>query len=235
MYICNCIVHVHVSRYIILFGMLSLYIVCIHVFTLFSRLERPAGWICAHYKSLLLVLLFVIMCTHSAHLTPKWLSSRHWVQFHHKRDAMCAEQIGKAQLISTSRYKPYTYFWHNATLCTVYCTLYVYNVQAMSVEKKNFWHANENSFVIICHRFMTVLLYPLLEMCTCIVYYKFSYWYIPVQITCTCTRKNHFVLLNVTCSCADTCTCMARHWSVLVWPDTQHLHDIDLMYTTEIQ
>ena len=56
MYICNCIVHV--SRHIMLF-LLSLQIVCIHVFFLFPCIEHPAGWICARYKSLLLLLYYL--------------------------------------------------------------------------------------------------------------------------------------------------------------------------------
>ena len=49
MYICNCIVHV--SHNLVFATAVSL------MFFLFPRLEHPAGWICARYKSLLLLLL----------------------------------------------------------------------------------------------------------------------------------------------------------------------------------
>ena len=53
--ICNCIVHV--PRYIIIFFAITVNCLCL-CFFLFPRLEHPAGWICARYKSLLLLLLF---------------------------------------------------------------------------------------------------------------------------------------------------------------------------------
>ena len=62
MYICNCTVHV--SQYIFFVYAISITVNCIHVFTLFPRLEHPAGWICARYKSLLLVLFW------NSHLSP---------------------------------------------------------------------------------------------------------------------------------------------------------------------
>ena len=58
MYICNCIVHV--SRYIMFFPYAVIVNCCIHVFTLFPHFEHPAVWICAHYKSLLLLLLLLL-------------------------------------------------------------------------------------------------------------------------------------------------------------------------------
>ena len=54
MYICNCIVHVHVSHNFVF----AITVNCLYsCFFLFPRLEHPAGWICARYKSLLLLLL----------------------------------------------------------------------------------------------------------------------------------------------------------------------------------
>ena len=58
MYICNCIVHVS-HNFVFAITVNCLY----SCFFLFPRLEHPSGWICARYKSLLLLLLLLFKAT----------------------------------------------------------------------------------------------------------------------------------------------------------------------------